>query len=226
MAALEEITTSNQNKYNGANDEKSFPVKAGFWNALITLLKTVINEDGELLVDTVSEQTSGEGVTLDGVKLIDNDVEADEVRIDSLIENTTDSGVLVEGVLIKDSKCGDTLAYTANSTGGNTAIMRASQHTAVITATDANHIVSLPELADVVTGTQINGVLVNTGCELRVHPDDQTGTVYINGVTGGNELQLNSGTAAYFEAVKYSATKWIVKTWSSLGAPTTIVPDA
>ena len=71
----------------------------------------------------------------------------------------------------------------------------------------------------------ISGTPLNTGGGLRGHPTDQTGTKYINGVTGGNELQLSDATASYFEAVKVSNTKWVVKTWSSLGAPTTIVPD-
>ena len=51
----------------------------------------------ELKVDTISEKTSANGVTIDGVKLKDNAVETDTIS-----EKTSGSGVTIDSVLIKD----------------------------------------------------------------------------------------------------------------------------
>ena len=51
----------------------------------------------ELKVDTISEKTSANGVTIDGVKLKDNAVETNTIS-----EGTSGSGVTIDGVLIKD----------------------------------------------------------------------------------------------------------------------------
>ena len=79
-----------------------------------------------LQVNTISESTSGSGVTIDGVKLKDNIVETDTIN-----EKTSTSGVTIDGVLIKDglvdgkdvSALGgingvQTFRLTANRTGG------------------------------------------------------------------------------------------------------------
>ena len=50
-----------------------------------------------LQVNTISESTSGSGVTIDGVKLKDNIVETDTIN-----EKTSASGVTIDGLLIKD----------------------------------------------------------------------------------------------------------------------------
>lgn len=59
--------------------------------------------DNAVGADTVSEITSGAGVTADGVLLKDNDVQADEVRTDIIIEKTATNGVVIEGITAKDS---------------------------------------------------------------------------------------------------------------------------
>jgi len=51
----------------------------------------------ELNVDTINEQTSANGVTIDGVKLKDN-----VVLTDTISEKTSAAGVTIDGVLIKD----------------------------------------------------------------------------------------------------------------------------
>lgn len=194
MAAPEKIDRTNYMKYN-ADPDNSQHVKAGFWNNLLDWAFAMFPSLGSANIDTVSEYTSGEGVTIDSVQ-------------------------------IKDGKVGKTYPITANATGVGAAIIPSYEQHVVITATNVNHIVSLPLLSSVPTGAHIRGSIVNTGCELRVNPTDISATKYINGVTGGNELKLNNGTgAAYFDAVKQSASKWIVCTWSNLGAPTTLVPD-
>tara|TARA_R100000406_G_scaffold4495_1_gene3155 strand:- start:3207 stop:3833 length:627 start_codon:yes stop_codon:yes gene_type:complete len=53
----------------------------------------------EIQVNTISEYTSANGVTIDGVKLKDNAVETNTIS-----EGTSGSGVTIDGVLIKDSK--------------------------------------------------------------------------------------------------------------------------
>ena len=53
--------------------------------------------DSYLLADTITEATSGSGVTIEGVLLKDNAVEVDEIK-----EKTPTNGVLIDGVLLKD----------------------------------------------------------------------------------------------------------------------------
>tara|TARA_Y100001963_G_scaffold139144_1_gene204691 strand:+ start:269 stop:907 length:639 start_codon:yes stop_codon:yes gene_type:complete len=65
-----------------------------------------------LQVNTISESTSGSGVTIDGVKLKDNIVETDTIN-----EKTSTSGVTIDGVLIKDGLV-DGKDVSTLSTGG------------------------------------------------------------------------------------------------------------
>jgi hypothetical protein len=51
----------------------------------------------ELNVDTINEQTSANGVSIDGVKLKDSIVEVDTIN-----ESTSGSGVTIDSVLLKD----------------------------------------------------------------------------------------------------------------------------
>ena len=51
----------------------------------------------ELNVDTINEQTSANGVTIDGVKLKDN-----ALITDTISESTSAAGVTIDGLLIKD----------------------------------------------------------------------------------------------------------------------------
>tara|TARA_B100000902_G_C26949753_1_gene735188 strand:+ start:10 stop:723 length:714 start_codon:yes stop_codon:yes gene_type:complete len=51
----------------------------------------------EIKVDTISEKTSANGVTIDGVKLKDNAVETNTIS-----EGTSGSGVTIDSVLVKD----------------------------------------------------------------------------------------------------------------------------
>jgi hypothetical protein len=161
-----------------------------------------------------------------GIKVLANIPSNGVAKMDTINEYTSGSGITIDSVLIKDGKVRATNAITANATGGNSAIISAIEQTVVITSPGLTSIVSLPLLASFVTGAHIQGFPVNTGCELMVHPTDRVAGVTLNGVTGGNYLAVNNGTGcAYFDAVKTSLTKWIVTTWSNLGAPTTIVPS-
>ena len=53
----------------------------------------------EIKVDTISEKTAANGVTIDGVNLKDS-----VVKTDTINEKTSAAGVTIDGVLIKDSK--------------------------------------------------------------------------------------------------------------------------
>ena len=53
----------------------------------------------EIKVDTISEKTSANGVTIDGVNLKDS-----VVKTDTINEKTSAAGVTIDGVLIKDNK--------------------------------------------------------------------------------------------------------------------------
>ncbi len=59
----------------------------------------VILAGGSLSTDTISETTSGAGVTIDGVKLKDSEVYSDVIK-----EKTTGNGVSVDSVVCKDGK--------------------------------------------------------------------------------------------------------------------------
>lgn len=189
-----QVNINNHKSAGGGYD--NLVVRAKHLNDLIDDFEAAVPSDNNLKGDTISESTSGGGVTIDGT-------------------------------LIKDGVVGATVAYTATVTGLTTGQITAKEQFCVITSTSVDHIVSLPLLSSIETGAMIRGAFASpTGCELRVHPTDITATKYINGVTGGNELKMNNGTGcAYFEATKTSASKWLVRTLSSLGANTTIVPD-
>jgi hypothetical protein len=61
-------------------------------------IEGVLLKDSELIVDTISEQTFNNGVQIEGVILKDS-----ELLVDTISEQTTDNGVQIEGVTLKDS---------------------------------------------------------------------------------------------------------------------------
>jgi len=72
--------------------------------ALTAVTATTVTANTSVVTDTISEKTSAAGVTVDGVLLQDNDVQADEVRTDTISEKTSAAGVTIDGVLIKDGE--------------------------------------------------------------------------------------------------------------------------
>ena len=221
MATPEKINSVKYMKYNADGNDGQH-VKAGFWNNLVTWLLAMFPALGSANINTISEYTSGSGVTVDDVLIKDG-----SIKIDTVTEKTSGSGVAIDGLTIKDGKAGATTAVTANATGGNTAILGAFEQVAVITSAHVDHIVSLPLLASVPTGAHIQGVILNTGCELRPHPTNKVTLVTVNGVsaTGGTEIALGNTAGKYFDAVKVGALRWIVSTVSSTGANRISVPN-
>jgi len=248
----QKVTAKNYNSKNDLGIEGQ-PLKIGFFNDLLDDLTDLITSygsaDSELgtdLTEIESDISALEGSVgtvaslTPGIRTVSPTSTGDSIygnidRLDAAIgydaQISGTPNVISRAMDIYQNL--DALDYrtrfiksvTANATGTTTAILEAVDQFVTIRSINVDHIVSLPLLSTMLTGGYIKGVVTNTGCELRVHPSDISATKYINGVTGGNELKLNQGTAAYFEAVKLSISKWIVKTYSSLGAPTTIVPD-
>jgi len=58
----------------------------------------VLHKDGEISTDVINETNPGSGVTIDGVLLKDN-----VVNVDVISEKTTNQGVTIDGVVLKDS---------------------------------------------------------------------------------------------------------------------------
>lgn len=77
---------------------------SGFNQALTITSDVIFNsvESGEVVTDTINEQTPGAGVTVDGVLLKDGGASFDTVETDVLSEKTLGEGVRVDGYLIKD----------------------------------------------------------------------------------------------------------------------------
>lgn len=118
------------------------------------------------------------------------------------------------------------ITATATADGLTTGIIKpGSQNLTVASNINAAYWISLPAASAATIGTRITGLLVGAQvCELRTQAA-QEGTVYINGITGaGKEAALPA--ACSFEVIQVSATHWILKAWTALGAEiTAIVPD-
>ena len=69
-----------------------------------------------LNVNTISEYTSANGVTIDGVKLKDNAVETNTIS-----EGTSGSGVTIDSVLLKDGVAHSGLVKLSSATASNSA---------------------------------------------------------------------------------------------------------
>jgi hypothetical protein len=196
MSALEQINQQNHNKYN-YDDANAFPVKAGFWNALITLLSTVLTEAGAFLVDTISEKTSGEGVTVDGVVLKDGRV-GDVMAVTATSGGTGTAEIREAQVhVVITSTNVDHIASLPKLANIPTGIQISGSF--VNTGCELR-----PHIDDQVTAVTVNGV----------------------SATGGTEMAYDNSTAgALFEAIKTSSTSWIVKSYSKTGAYRAIIPD-
>lgn len=95
---------------------------------------------------------------------------------------------------------------------------------AVLTpANDADDIVHLPKISEVKLGHKVYGVCTATGCEIRVHPDDDDDVSLNNNHVTVNEAALAAG--ASFFAMKISETQWILHNYSTAGALTAPTPD-
>lgn len=73
MASAKKVTSTN---HLPATGDGRFPVYSKQFNELVDVVNDLSGADGTLQADTISEETSGTGVTVDGVLLKDNKVTA------------------------------------------------------------------------------------------------------------------------------------------------------
>ena len=92
--AFEKITFGN---HRGQTNEQNLIVRAKLFNKFVDAVAAFLSTTGTMITDTISELTSGSGVTVDGVLLKDSQVTTDVVN-----EKTVAAGVTVDGALIKD----------------------------------------------------------------------------------------------------------------------------
>jgi len=108
----EKITDKNFPNKKGT---KALPVFAHRFNDLYddvetieTKVDAVSGTTGTLSANTISEYTSGSGVTADGVLLKDSDVLADTIYANTISEATSETGVIVDGVTLKSGSITNT----------------------------------------------------------------------------------------------------------------------
>lgn len=181
-----------------------------------TVGKVRIGTEGILMFIEIAEQKT---YLTDANRNIVGDVLAD-----TLAEKTAGAGITADGVLLKDGIVGGTTAHTATDDGLTTGQLLGGTQFVTITATNADHIISLPLASALPIGTVIRAMVNANGCELRVHPDEAA-TAKINDVTTSVEAAIPSDTSIRVELI--SATEWILTATDKLGAVISeIVPDA
>ena len=115
-------------------------------------------------------------------------------------------------------------AVTATADGLTTGLIPSDAGFVAVTATDANHIVTLPDGAAAGVGMRVTGYVGANGCEMRT-PASSTATINNVNADGTNEAAIPATTM--FEARLVAANTWILRAWTELGAViTAIVPDA
>jgi hypothetical protein len=118
--------------------------------------------------------------------------------------------------------CGPLQELDADVAG--VALIGAATGFARITITNgATDIVHLPAVADVELGHVVRGSIGATGCEIRVHPDDDD-DVAINTVHT-SECEAALPTNCSFLARLVSATNWVLLFYAIDGAESAPVPD-
>lgn len=109
---------------------------------------------------------------------------------------------------------------TATANGLTTGLIPATAKWIEITSGNADHIITLPAIADVELGAKIEGLNGGTACEMRT---PATSNTKING-TDGDSLESVIAANAYICAQKISATGWRLTTQvgATIASP---VPD-
>jgi len=123
---------------------------------------------------------------------------------------------------LADRGCGAHQDLAADTVG--IAYIGAGTAFVTITVTNgANDIVHLPAVADVEIGHTVRGVCPATGCEIRVHDDDDA-TVYLNNdKTTVHEAALAAG--ASFIAVLTTKLRWVLTNYAAAGTVSAPAPD-
>ena len=123
---------------------------------------------------------------------------------------------------LAEKGCGSTQALAANTVG--LALIGAGAGFVVVTVTNnANDIIHLPAVADIEVGHVVRGCCAATGCEIRVHPDDDDVVALNNNHVTVNEAALAAG--ASFLAMYVAANAWILLNFAAAGTVTAPTPD-
>lgn len=94
--ALEKVSPGN---HRGNSNEQNLIVRAHIFNKLVDDVAAIVPTPGTGEFDIINEETSGSGVTVDGVLIKDS-----QVTTNTINEKTAAAGVTADGVLLKDSK--------------------------------------------------------------------------------------------------------------------------
>jgi len=123
---------------------------------------------------------------------------------------------------IVDRGCGSTQDLTASTVG--LAAIGAGTGFVTITASNADHIVHLPAVADLQLGHVLRGEVGDNGCEIRVAvADDDTVALNNNHVS---HIEAALPAVGSFIAVLVTATAWILTVYADDGTVTAPTPDA
>lgn len=164
--------------------------------------------DTEIKVDTINEKTAASGVTVDGVLIKDNDVEADEVRTDTIVEKTASNGVLIEQNLFRDA--GHNFVLSSGSGGAYVVTITGAGSTPGMIAFRANH-----------TNSSASAT-VNVNGAGAVNLVDRSGDAMI-----AHTIPANSIVVAWWDGTNYRtpyerSTPWVdwTPTYSASGSMT------
>jgi len=88
---------------------------------------------------------------------------------------------------------------------------------------DADDIVHLPAVADIEVGHVVRGSVGATGCEIRVHPDDDAVVYLNNDKTTHREAALPTNCS--FQATLVRPLYWVLLFFAIDGTPSAPTPD-
>lgn len=194
--------------------------------ALTAVTATTVTANTSVVTDTISEKTSAAGVTVDGVLLQDNDVQADEVRTDTISEKTSAAGVTIDGVLIKDGE----VAASARPISIGTLVTASTQTELTFTSipswvkkitlsyaglsTNGTNAVVLLQLGDsggYETASYSTGLLQSTG----------SGNSMLGSATNGMYISFNNATTYFLDGIfTLTLIDAATNTWVGAGSAT------
>ena len=129
-----------------------------------------ITSQGQVITDTINEQTATSGVTVDGVLLKDSQVNTDQIN-----EKTADAGVTVDGVLLKDGEVTTDTINEETADAGVTIdsvllkddVVNATDiETSTISANDGTTAINIADstgAVDIDTSLNVDGIITTDG---------------------------------------------------------------
>lgn len=118
------------------------------------------------------------------------------------------------------------LGITATSDGLTTGLVPAHAFAVPglieITSANADHIVTLPAIADLPLGAEADFYIGSNGCEVRTVASSGT---TINDVDSDGTNEAAIPATHFFKVKKVSSTGFLLVSWTSAGAAATVTPD-